>query len=80
VINGLRVLAVCPARGGSKGIALKNIRPIAGIPMVARVGHVVARVPEIDRAIMIGRNHRIATIAEQAALAAPFRRPIGAFR
>ncbi len=25
-----RVLAVAPARGGSKGVRLKNLRPVAG--------------------------------------------------
>ena len=75
MINGLRVLAVCPARGGSKGIPLKNIRPIAGVPMVALVGHVAARVPEIDRAVVSTDHDGIAAIAEQAGLAAPFRRP-----
>ena len=74
MINGLSVLAVCPARGGSKGIPLKNLRPIAGVPMVARVGHVVARVPEIDRAVVSTDHERIAAVAEQAGLAAPFRR------
>ena len=28
MIDGRRVLAVVPARGGSKGVPLKNIRPV----------------------------------------------------
>jgi len=75
MLNGRSVLAVCPARGGSKGILLKNIRPIAGVPMVARVGHVVAQVPEIDRAVVSTDHEEVAAVAEEAGLAAPFRRP-----
>lgn len=64
-----------PARGGSKGIKLKNLRPVLGVPMVARVGHDVAQVPEIDRAVVSTDHPEIAQVAEAAGLAAPFLRP-----
>ncbi len=75
MIDGRRILAVVPARGGSKGIALKNLRPIRGVPMVARVGEIVARIPMIDRAVVSTDHDEIARVAEAAGLAAPFRRP-----
>jgi CMP-N,N'-diacetyllegionaminic acid synthase len=75
MIDGKSVLAVCPARGGSKGIPLKNIRLIGGVPMVARVGNVVRAVPPIDRAIVSTDHDRIAQIAVESGLDAPFRRP-----
>lgn len=75
MINGKRVLAVVPARGGSKGIPLKNLQPVNGIPMVALVGNVLAQLPEIDRAIVSTDHDEIARIAEAAGIAAPFRRP-----
>jgi CMP-N-acetylneuraminic acid synthetase len=75
VIDGRRVLAVCPARGGSKGIPRKNLVPFLGVPLVARVGEVVAAVPAIDRAVVSTDDDEIAAVAEAAGLAAPFRRP-----
>lgn len=75
MISGRRVLAVVPARGGSKGIPLKNLRPVLGIPMVARVGDVVRSVPAIDRAVVSTDYEEIARVAEAVGIAAPFRRP-----
>ncbi len=77
MIAGKRVLAVVPARGGSKGIELKNLRPVLGVPMVARVGDCVKAVPAIDRAVVSTDHEEIAAVAEAAGLAAPFRRPEG---
>ncbi len=75
MIEGKRVLAVCQARGGSKGIPLKNLRKIGGRPMVALVGDVVRQVPLIDRAVISTDHAEIARVAAEAGLAAPFMRP-----
>ena len=75
MIAGRRVLAVVPARGGSKGIALKNLRTVGGIPLVIRAGQVIAEIDEIDRAVVSTDHDGIAEVAEQGGLAAPFRRP-----
>lgn len=75
MINNLRVLAVVPARGGSKGIPLKNLREVGGRPLVARVGDVARQVPEIDRAVVSTDHAEIARVAGEAGLAAPFLRP-----
>ena len=75
MIEGRTVLAVVPARGGSKGIPLKNLRQVAGRSLVARVGDVIADVPEIDRAVVSTDHAGIATAAEEAGIAAPFMRP-----
>ena len=34
MISGKRVLAVVPARGGSRGVPLKNLRLVAGVPLL----------------------------------------------
>lgn len=77
MIDGRRVLAVVPARGGSKGVPLKNLRTIAGESLVARAGRVAGSVAEIDRAVVSTDHDGIAAAAEAAGLAAPFRRPGG---
>jgi CMP-N,N'-diacetyllegionaminic acid synthase len=75
MIDGLRVLAVVPARGGSKGLPGKNLAPVGGRPLVARVGDVVRDCPTIDRAVVSTDDEAIAVVAEAAGLDAPFRRP-----
>jgi CMP-N,N'-diacetyllegionaminic acid synthase len=75
MIAGRTVLAVVPARGGSKGIALKNLRQVGGRSLVARVGDIVKQVPEIDRAVVSTDHAEIANAARAAGLDAPFMRP-----
>jgi CMP-N-acetylneuraminic acid synthetase len=75
MISGRTVLAVVPARGGSKGIPLKNLRSIGGRPLVARVGDIVKDAPEIDRAVVSTDHPEIARVAVASGLAAPFMRP-----
>jgi CMP-N,N'-diacetyllegionaminic acid synthase len=76
MIEDRRVIAVVPARGGSKAIPLKNLREVGGRSLVARVGEVIRAVPEIDRAVVSTDHQGIAQAAEQAGIAALFRRPI----
>lgn len=75
MIRNQHILAVVPARGGSKGIHLKNLLPVFGVPMVARVGEVVQALPMIDRTVVSTDHDEIAQVAETAGIAAPFRRP-----
>jgi CMP-N,N'-diacetyllegionaminic acid synthase len=75
VLGSKRILAVVPARGGSKGVPLKNLHPLQGIPLVAHVGRVVREIPAIDRALVSTDHPEIAAEAARAGLAAPFMRP-----
>jgi CMP-N,N'-diacetyllegionaminic acid synthase len=75
MIGDRSVLAVVPARGGSKGIRLKNLREVGGRSMIARVGDVIQAVPEIDRAVVSTDHAGIAEAAQQVGIAAPFDRP-----
>ena len=69
------ILVVVPARGGSKGIKLKNIRTINGVPLVSLVGHVVKQLSYVDRAVVSTDHAEIARIAEKSGLDVPFMRP-----
>lgn len=75
MIESMHVLAVVPARGGSKGVPLKNLRKINGVPIVTLAGQVALQVDYIDRAVVSTDNQDIAAAAEKGGLAAPFRRP-----
>ncbi len=75
MLNNKKILVVVPARGGSKGIKLKNLQPLNGIPLVSIVGRVVQRLPWVDRAVVSTDHDEIAAAAQAEGLAAPFRRP-----
>lgn len=63
------------ARGGSKGLPGKNIRPFGGKPLIAwAVEHALA-VPRIDRVIVSTDSTEIAGIAAAAGAEIPFMRP-----
>ena len=66
---------VVPARGGSKGVKLKNLRPLDGVPLVALVGKVVRQLAYVDKAVVSTDNTEIAWAAAESGLEAPFMRP-----
>ena len=72
---GKRVLAVVPARGGSKGVPMKNLRTVGGRSLVAIAADVAAIVPEIDRRVVSTDHTEIARVAREVGLDAPFMRP-----
>ena len=75
MIDSKRVLAVVPARGGSKGIHLKNARLLLGRPLVSWVALAVGDVAEIDRTVVSTDDSQIARVASEAGLDVPFMRP-----
>lgn len=75
MLHSKRILAVVPARGGSKGVPLKNIHPLLGIPLIAHAARVLSQIPQIDRAVVSTDHDAIAEEAARAGLEAPFRRP-----
>jgi CMP-N,N'-diacetyllegionaminic acid synthase len=75
MLNGRRILAVVPARGGSKGIPLKNLQQVGGRALVALAGDVARAVPAIDRAVVSTDHLLIRDAAREAGLDAPFLRP-----
>ena len=75
MINKLKVLAVIPARGGSKGVPLKNLKKINGIPIVEMASNVASSIECIDRIIVATDHDKIAKSAIKGGAEAPFMRP-----
>ena len=73
--RGLSILAVVPARGGSKGIAHKNLKPVRGLTLISRAARMLAETPSIDRAMCSTDDAAIAVEAERAGLVVPGLRP-----
>jgi N-acylneuraminate cytidylyltransferase len=70
------VLAVIPARGGSKGIRRKNLVPIAGMPLVAHsIRHALAA-KRVTRVVVSTEDEEIAAVARQHGAEVPFPRPM----
>ncbi|NPA07305.1 MAG: acylneuraminate cytidylyltransferase family protein [Chloroflexi bacterium] len=75
MIRNHRVLAVIPARGGSKGIPGKNIRPFLGKPLLAWSVEQARAAVYVDRVIVSTDDDAIARVAREAGAEVPFRRP-----
>jgi len=73
----MRVLAIVPARGGSKGLPGKNLLPLAGVPLIGHAIRLAAMVPEIERCVVSTDDDEIATVAIEHGADVPFRRPAG---
>jgi CMP-N,N'-diacetyllegionaminic acid synthase len=74
-IDGVFVLAVVPARSGSKGILRKNLCQIGGKSLVALAAEVSLSVAAIDRAVLSTDDEAIAEEGRRAGLWVPFMRP-----
>lgn len=71
----MNVLAVIPARAGSKSVPHKNIREIGGKPMLAHsIDHALAS-RYINRVIVSTDSEEYATIAKEYGAEVPFLRP-----
>lgn len=75
MINGKGVLGVTLARGGSKSVPAKNIRPIAGMPLIAYTIREALASLYIDDYIVSTDDARIADVARAYGAEVPFLRP-----
>ena len=69
------VLAVIPARGGSKGLPRKNILDLGGLPLVAWSIRAALDAAMVTRVIVSTDDEEIARIAREHGAEAPFLRP-----
>lgn len=75
MIAGKKVLAVIPARGGSKGLPGKNVRIMCGKPLIAWSISQGLASQYIDKVLVTTDSQEIATVAEQHGASVPFLRP-----
>lgn len=75
VSSAPRVLATICARGGSKGVPGKNIRPLLGKPMLAYTIECARSCPAVGQIVISTDSDEIATVAEAYGVGVPFRRP-----
>lgn len=68
-------LAVIPARGGSKGVPRKNIKELAGKPLIAWTIEEAKKSKFIDRVILSSEDLEIIEVAKQYGCEVPFVRP-----
>jgi CMP-N-acetylneuraminic acid synthetase len=69
------VIAVIPARGGSKGVPRKNIKPLLGKPLIAWTIDAAQAAKSVGRVIVSTDDHEIAVIARACGAEVPFMRP-----
>lgn len=69
------VLAIIPARGGSKGIPRKNIRDFAGFPLIAYSIKAATQSHVVTRTIVSTDDKEIAAVAREYGAETPFMRP-----
>lgn len=69
------VLGMINARGGSKGVPRKNIRPLGNKPLIAWSISVAKKVPQISHCMVSTEDEEIAEVARQHGGEIPFMRP-----
>jgi N-acylneuraminate cytidylyltransferase len=74
VIEGKTVIAVIPARGGSKGLPGKNIISVGGKPLLAWTIEAAQKARYIDRLILSSDDEAIIAVALEHGCEVPFRR------
>lgn len=71
----MNTLALIPARGGSKRIPRKNVRPFAGQPMIGHAIEVAQRSRLFDAVVVSTDDEEIADISRRLGAEVPFMRP-----
>lgn len=71
----MKTICVISARGGSRGLPGKNIRPMLGKPLIVWSIEQALLTPEIDRVVVSTDSEEIAEIARAAGAETPFLRP-----
>lgn len=71
----MKILALIPARGGSKRLPGKNIRKLDGVPLIMRTINAVEGIPEICDVLVSTDDVAVVNICSQASVLIPWLRP-----
>lgn len=75
MFQGNKILAVVPARGGSKGIKLKNLKKIGNKSLIQITGEFCKKLSFLDLAVVSTDHYKIAKESKKYGLLVPFKRP-----
>jgi CMP-N-acetylneuraminic acid synthetase len=76
MIDGRTVLALIPARGGSKRLPKKNILPLCGKPLIAWTIEAALQSKYVDQVLVSTDCSEIAAVSRQSGAEVPFLRPV----
>lgn len=71
----LRVLGLVPARGGSRGVPRKNVRPLAGRPLLQWTTDAALAAASLARVVVSTEDAEVAALAVACGAEVPFARP-----
>ena len=71
----MRVLGLVPARGGSKGVPRKNVRSLAGLPLLAWTAEAALGARALARVVLTTDDAEVAAVGRACGLEVPFLRP-----
>ncbi|MFA6924575.1 MAG: acylneuraminate cytidylyltransferase family protein [Bacteroidales bacterium] len=75
MFNNKKILAIIPARGGSKGLPCKNIKPLHGKPLIGWTIEQAIASKFIDRIFVSTEDKKIADVSRNFGISIPFLRP-----
>jgi CMP-N,N'-diacetyllegionaminic acid synthase len=71
----MKILAIIPARGGSKGVPGKNIKLLNGKPLLAYTSEIALQSKKLTEVIVSTEDDQIAAVAKSLGIKVPFIRP-----
>ena len=72
----MKILAIIPARGGSKGVPGKNIKLLNGKPLLAYTSEIALQSVYLTEVIVSTEDESIIEVAKNLGIKVPFVRPI----
>lgn len=72
----MRILAIIPARGGSKGVPAKNIKLLNGKPLLAYTSEIALQSKQLTEVIVSTEDEQIGEVAKSLGIKVPFVRPM----